>query len=73
MLKFNYKLFIHILAVCILMNAIAPEFAHAYLDPGTGSMIVQMIIAGIVGIGCTFNVWKNKFLGLFKKDKNGNK
>jgi hypothetical protein len=25
------------------------SYAHAYLDPGTGSMIVQIVIAGTVG------------------------
>ena len=29
--------------------ALAPSSAHAYIDPGTGSMILQGIIAGVVG------------------------
>lgn len=27
----------------------APAMAYAYLDPGTGSMIIQMMIAGVLG------------------------
>ena len=61
---------LYLLAVVVLMVFIAPQKAEAYLDPGTDSMILQMIIAGIVGVGCTFKIWKDKVLSLFKKDKN---
>lgn len=61
---------LYLLAVVMLMVFIAPQKAEAYLDPGTGSMILQMIIAGIVGVGCTFKIWKDKVIGLFQKDKN---
>lgn len=29
--------------------ALAPSSAHAYIDPGTGSMVLQAVIAGVVG------------------------
>lgn len=61
---------LYLLMVVLLMVFIAPQKAEAYLDPGTGSMILQMIIAGLVGVGCTFRMWKDKVLGLLKKDKN---
>ena len=31
--------------------------AYAYLDPGTGTMIVQAIIAALVGAGITIKVY----------------
>ena len=31
--------------------------AFAYLDPGTGSIIVQMIIGGLVGVGIAIKVF----------------
>jgi hypothetical protein len=30
-------------------GALLPGSAHAYLDPGTGSFIVQMLVAGFLG------------------------
>lgn len=36
----------------------------AYLDPGSGSLIVQAIIAIIVGILATLAFWKNRILSL---------
>lgn len=44
-----------ILAAMFLLVAIAS--ASAYVDPGTGSMIVQVVIAAVVGAGA--------FLGAF--------
>lgn len=46
---------IRILAVFLVL---ATPSAHAYLDPGTGSMILQGIIAGIAVAGLTLkNYW----------------
>ena len=47
-----------------------PQKSYAYLDPNTGSMILQMIVAGVVGLGCTIGIWKDKLFNLFKKEKN---
>lgn len=30
---------------------VVPAGAHAYLDPGTGSVIVQAVVAGVVAVG----------------------
>lgn len=41
----------------------------AYLDPGTGSLLIQLILAGALGIGLAIKVfWKN-ITGLFNKNK----
>lgn len=37
----------------------------AYLDPGSGSLIVQLLVAVIVGILATFRLWKARLLSLF--------
>lgn len=37
----------------------------AYLDPGSGSLIVQLLLALIVGILATFRLWKARLLSLF--------
>lgn len=37
----------------------------AYLDPGSGSLIVQLLVAIIVGILATFRLWKARLLSLF--------
>lgn len=37
----------------------------AYLDPGSGSLIVQVLVAIVVGILATFRFWKARLLSLF--------
>lgn len=40
--------------VFALLAATVPNTAHAYLDPGTGSMVLQVVVAGVLGALFTF-------------------
>ena len=42
---------------------------HAYLDPGSGSFILQLLIASLVGIGFALRSYWGKITGLFRKNK----
>jgi hypothetical protein len=46
-----------------------PVNAFAYLDPGTGSIILQLIIALIGGLIAFFALIKNKIIEFYKKIK----
>ena len=68
--------FNRLLTICsflILASFLFPPSAYAYLDPGTGSYIFQLLIAGIVGLAFVIKVYWNKIraflVGLFTKDK----
>ena len=41
------------------------KMLFAYLDPGSGSLIVQILVAIIVGALATFRLWKARLLSLF--------
>lgn len=43
------------LATALSLTVIEP--AHAYIDMGTGSLIFQMLVAGIVGAGFTIKMY----------------
>ena len=43
--------------------------AHAYLDPGTVSIVLQSILAAIAGVGATYRLWIFKVKNFFKKNK----
>lgn len=47
------KTIIYLITLTVIVGIfsllIFPKDAHAYLDPGTGSYILQMLIAAIVG------------------------
>ena len=50
--------------------ALGPSFAYGYLDPGTGSALIQGVIAAIAAIGLTLKVYWHRvlgFLGLRRK------
>ena len=59
----NYKIVILILTYlfCITSNA------NAYLDPGTGSIILSAIMAFIAGAAVTFSLWWMNFKIFIKK------
>jgi hypothetical protein len=50
-----------------LIAMLIPSAAFAYLDPGTGSMILQGIIAGIANAGFTIKNFWYQILGFFGK------
>ena len=52
------------LGFCVL----APN-AHAYLDPGSGSMMVQLLLAGVAGIGVALKVYWRRVRAFFGKSK----
>ena len=57
------------LFVLLIFGMIDPQPTHAYLDPNTGSMVIQTIIACVATIGLTFKMWKESFLSFLKKLK----
>ncbi len=40
-----------------------------YLDPGSGSFILQLLIASLVGIGFALRSYWGRITGFFRKDK----
>ena len=43
--------------------------AHAYLDPGTGSIIISAIVAGLLTIKTYWRMLKEKIKVIFSKKK----
>ena len=42
-----------------------PSFAFAYIDPGAGSMLLQLLLGGVAGLFVFFRLFKQKILKLF--------
>ena len=57
----------------ILLLSLKSSFAHAYLDPGSISLILQAIIAAIAGGVMTVKYWYWWVLRLFGMNKEGKK
>lgn len=43
--------------------------AHAYLDPGITSIVLQGILAAIATVGATYRLWIAKVKKFFEKKK----
>ena len=54
-----------ILTVSIYFLTIVPSYA--YLDPGTGGALIQIIVAAIAGVSVTIAFYWAKFKKFFKK------
>ena len=61
----------------ILINIVYSNIAYAYLDPGTGSMILQVIVGGIAAFFASvlfyFRKFKFFFKNFFNKEKKKDK
>jgi hypothetical protein len=61
---------ITIVILCLIFIFMAPAPSFAYLDPGSGSMILQLILGGVAGLVVVFKLYWGRllsFLGVGKK------
>jgi len=56
-------MYIHL--IDILFSGLADDLA--YLDPGSGSILLQLIIAGLLGLGIVLRSQWSKIKRLFKR------
>lgn len=54
----------------VLFVGISTSAAHAYLDGGTGSMILQVILGGAAGLAVAGKLYWHKFLTLVGARRN---
>jgi hypothetical protein len=50
-----------------------PGDVLAYIDPGTGSYVLQLIIAGLVGSAFSLKLFGRRIKGFFQRLTSGNK
>lgn len=51
---------LRICLLAVLLHLSFTSFVHAYLDPGTGSYLFQLLIAGLVGLLFAIKVYWGK-------------
>jgi len=61
----------HLASIFVIIGLFANGFfvsdAFAYIDPGTGSLIIQIIIGALAGIGITLKIYWYKIKQKFKR------
>jgi quinol-cytochrome oxidoreductase complex cytochrome b subunit len=61
--KMRYAVFF-ILAVLLM-----PQKVYGYIDPGTGSMVIQVVVAIVLGAGVALRIFWSRITGLFFRKK----
>ena len=61
-----FVIFRTLLTTLVLLHVINTQQAYAYIDPGTGSYILQMTIAALLAGLFTMKLFMNKIKTLFK-------
>ena len=59
-----------LLTVCILGTLLylaSPSPTYAYLDPGTGSYVFQLLVVGLAGSLFLIKIYWKKIVGFFTK------
>ena len=53
------------LFILLWTSVVCPRAAHAYLDPGSGSMLLQLLLGGVAGLAVLLKLYWQRFLLLF--------
>ena len=56
-----------LMVTMVALGSMVTADAQAYLDPGTGSLIIQGVIAGIAAVMVTGRLYWDKLKGLFRR------
>jgi len=54
-------------ALFLLYFAMAAMPAHAYIDPGSGSFIFQVVVGGLLGAAFAVKTFWRRILGFFSR------
>ena len=65
MMKFRSS--VSILAILMIFGHLSISDAYAYLDPGTGSVIIQVLVGTLVGVGIALKIYWQKLKIKFQK------
>jgi hypothetical protein len=65
----NRQLALRVLALAAVAQIAATRQAAAYIDPGSGSFFVQMLLAGILGAGMAIKAYWTRIKSFFGGSK----
>ena len=56
------------LVLALLTLMLASDDVHAYLDPGTGSLVIQIVTGSVLAVAYTVKVYWRRIRNLFRRD-----
>ena len=72
MIDYMKGLKLAVLCLGVLLFLTRP--AHAYLDPGSGSMVLQLLLGGVAAVGVVVKLFWHRILNIFgiRKEESSN-
>jgi len=65
----RHELALRIAAVALIIQLLTTPRADAYIDPGSGSFFVQMLLAGLLGAGMAIKAYWGRIKSFFTGGK----
>ncbi len=62
------KRFLIIVVILFAFQGLFITDVYGYIDPGTGSIVIQALIGALVGVGITLKIYWYKFKELFNRE-----
>ena len=56
--------------IVFIIILLRPDISYAYFDPGTGTLLLQGLVAALAAAGAAITIYWNKLKSLFLKKKN---
>ena len=63
----HWRCFANSLVLVVLFFFASTHDAHAYVDPGTGSYVIQILIAALAGAAFAVKIYWGRIKGIFSR------
>ena len=71
----EWRGWVKVIGLVLLLQLLCEKRAEAYLDPGSGSYLLQLLVAGLLGgaygVKCYWRRIKGYLAGLFRAGRDG--
>jgi len=70
----DYMKGLKLAVLCLGVLLFLTRPAHAYLDPGSGSMVLQLLLGGVAAVGVVIKLFWHRILNIFgiRKEETSN-
>ena len=56
-----------VVLLCTFFTLVLVKRAHAYIDPGTGSMLVQAVLAAVAAASVSIGIFRRRIRSFFSR------
>lgn len=64
------RIYVLLFSLIIIVQMASPPLAYAYIDPSTGGMLLQLLLAGVAGALIIIKLYWEKLRSIFSSKSN---